>query len=160
MLTAERLRELLHYDPETGVWLWRVSRQGARIGKPAGSTVGGYRRITIDGETYLCHRLAWLYVHGEWPSGWLDHAKGRANSIANLRPATASQNAANRGAHSNNTSGFKGVYFAKGAAKPWAARICCRGERVWLGTFTTKEEAHEVFGAAAAILFGEFARAA
>jgi hypothetical protein len=74
-LTADRLRELLHYDPETGEFKWRV-RVGPRFA--AGSCAGGwandgYVMICIKGVKHRANRLAWLYVHGTWPSGKLRH---------------------------------------------------------------------------------------
>jgi hypothetical protein len=101
-ITAERLRQLLHYDPERGVFTW-LSRPAERswntrfAGTRAGTINGlGYVVIGILGRRYKAHRLAWLYVHGEWPGRELDHINcdKSDNRIANLRPATRSQNIA------------------------------------------------------------------
>ena len=97
-LTVERLRELLSYDPATGKFLWRVGRQCMRAGAVAGATeVQGYRVIKIDGKIYKAHRLAWLYVTGEWPPEEIDHKNTdpQDNVWSNLRLATHSQNQAN-----------------------------------------------------------------
>ena len=81
-LSAERLKELLHYDPDTGVFTRRVSRGPARAGSVAGAdTRDGYRKIHLDYKFYLMHRLAWLYTHGEFPTEFIDHIDGdRANN--------------------------------------------------------------------------------
>lgn len=159
MLTAERLRSLLDYDPATGVFLWRVRRgPSALAGSIAGHIIaGGYRLIGVDGTEYYAHRLAWLYVHGAWPTGHIDHQNVTPGDdrISNLREATRSQNLANRPAQSNNTSGLKGVSFHKGAGR-WRATI----QHKYLGLFDTAEEAHAAYRAAASRVFGEFARAA
>jgi hypothetical protein len=75
-LTAERLRELLNYDPDTGVFTWRVRPvHSHRVGDIAGSvrTTRGYRLIGVAGRVYKAHRLAWLYMMGEWPKDQIDH---------------------------------------------------------------------------------------
>ncbi len=161
-LTAERLRELLSYDPATGVFT-RVKTTCSRLkpGCEAGTvSVYGYVRIQVDGRIYPAHHLAWLYVHGEWPVGIIDHANGERsdNSLANLRPATISQNKANSRLRQDNQSGFKGAYRASNGR--WRAQIRCHGRLRSLGRFATAEQAHAAYVKAAAELFGEFARAA
>ena len=99
-LTAEWLRAVLDYDPKTGLFHWRIDRGGrkARIGALAGSfDATGYIQIMIDGKNYKAHRLAWLYVTGNWPIGDIDHLNGeRANNRwSNLREATKSINQQN-----------------------------------------------------------------
>ena len=87
-LTAERLRQLLDYSPETGLFYWRVKRGSVAAGTEAGTWHGnGYRKIHIDGVPHLAHRLAWLYVHGEHPTGEIDHRNGNPadNRISKLR---------------------------------------------------------------------------
>ena len=87
-LTAERLRERLHYDAGTGVFTRRVGSGHARAGDMAGTIHStGYVRISIDGGKYTAHHLAWLYVHGVWPSDQIEHInrKRSDNRIANLR---------------------------------------------------------------------------
>jgi len=160
-LTPEHLKEMLHYNPETGVFTWRVSRRGtAKQGTEAGSVNGdGYRRITINGSKFLAHRLAWLYVHGVLPENELDH-KNRdkdANWIANLREATRVENTRNKRRNSNNTSGFKGVSWHR-AAKKFCADIGIAGKTIHLGLFETAEAASSAYEAAAAKAFGEFYR--
>lgn len=162
----ERLKELLSYDPLTGVFLWKVDRSNIKRGTLAGRyDKAGYIRIGIDGREYRAHRLAWLYMTGEWPEIFLDHRDMDKNNNAwsNLRLATKSQNAANIGPLKSNTSGIKGVSFHSGGAKggkPWQANITKNGKAMGLGIFATKEEARAAYAAAAERLFGEFARAA
>jgi hypothetical protein len=147
-LTAERLRELLHYEPLTGIFTWLVSTNGRVIVGDVAGCVGedGYSRISIDGRKYMAHRLAWFYVHGEWPGGRLDHRKNKCfadksdNRIANLRPASHSGNLANTGPSSNNSSGFKGVSWHKQLQK-WAAQIEHNGKRIYLGLYPSAREA-------------------
>ena len=149
-LTADRVREVLAYDPETGQFTWRV-RTGPRgvVGARAGTTdLRGYRRIDIDGCTYWAHRLAWLHVHGTWPEVEIDHINGdRAdNRIVNLRSVPRGVNQQNlRRAHKNNRSGLLGVSKWRNR---WGARIKVDGVQTWLGVFDTPQEAHEAYLAA------------
>lgn len=161
-MTYDQVHALLDYDPTTGVFRWRVrvNRSSANAGDIAGCVdADGYRIITIKGRSYKAHRLAWLYVHGEWPSGHLDHKDNYPGNdwIDNLRPATRSQNGANKGPPSNNTSGYKGVSWNTRSQK-WVAKIFVRGRLHYLGLFTTAEEGHVAYSRAAAKHFGEYAR--
>lgn len=158
---SELLR-LLDYDPETGIFRWKVAASGrVKPGGLAGSKCGnGYRKIRVKGVYYLVHRLAWFYVLGVWPSIRLDHKDtDKANNrFGNLREATVSQNAANKGLSSINTTGFKGI--RERANNRWRAAIEHQGEEISLGTYGSKEEAHAAYYEAAQQLFGDFARAA
>jgi hypothetical protein len=163
ILTAERLREVLHYWPETGIWTWRV-RMGQRgqIGAVAGSINGkGYRQIKIDGCVYRANRLAVFYIKGGWPIDEVDHENlDKADDRwLNLRPATKSQNNANRPAQANNAIGLKGASRAK-REKKWRAQIKIDGRVIYLGLFDTPEAAHFAYIIAADKAFGQFARAA
>jgi hypothetical protein len=125
MITQARLRELLAYDPATGIFTRLVANGTAKVGDVAGGVrPDGYIQISVDGEAYLAHRLAWLYVHGYWPAAHTDHIdlNREHNAIANLREATAAQNCANTGPSVNNTSGVKGVYWSK-IRRKWVAQI-------------------------------------
>jgi hypothetical protein len=161
MLTAERLRELLDYDQETGRLTNKVSRgASAPAGQLAGSKFrypDGYPRVTINGKMYLAHRLAWLYVTGVWPVAQIDHINGVSddNRFANLREASASENSRNSKLPTSNTSGFKGVCRHR---KGWQATIRIDGRTVYLGMFKTPEAAHAAYCAAAREHHGEFAR--
>ena len=97
-VSAERLRQLLDYAPETGRFYWRKQRGSAAAGSEAGTWHShGYRVINIDGVAYYAHRLAWLYVHGEHPAGEIDHINAipADDRIANLRQCSRSENARN-----------------------------------------------------------------
>lgn len=160
MITAEVLRDTLAYDPETGEFSWRASRKGVRISDPVGTVdTRGYRRIHLNRKLYWAHRLAWLYVYGEWPSTGLDHVNcvKSDNRIANLRLATKVQNGRNVGKRAHNTSGYKGVTFDASRQK-WMAKIFVEKKHICLGRFANREEAAEAYKAAAERYFGEFSR--
>lgn len=163
-LTADYLREVLNYDPETGLFHWRKhmsNRRGA--GEKAGCicSQSGYNLIGIKGDVHKANRLAWLYVHGEWPDRLVDHINGNPGDdrIANLRLATHAQNLQNRGKQKNNKSGFKGVCWHV-PSKKWHARIACNGKQHHLGLFATPEDAHRAYIVAAERFHGEFAKIA
>lgn len=160
-LTCERLREILSYDPDTGIFTWKVAVSKVKAGAVAGCNDGqGYLRIKIDGRNYKSHRLAWLYMTGEWPKEQVDHVNGSRgdNRFENLREAAHAENLWNSGKRVDNTSGFKGVFFDTQARK-WRALIGIKGKQKSLGRFTSPEAAHAAYVAAAKKYFGEFARA-
>jgi len=148
-LTAERLRELLDYDPETGVFRWKVRRGPRRAGALAGSPASqGAWEVCVDGDKHKAHRLAWLHYYGTWPPALLDHRNEIRvdNWISNLREGTVTQNQQNRSrACIDNRSGFMGV---SSNGKGWRARIVVDGKARHLGTYSTPEEAHHVYLAA------------
>ena len=143
-ITAEKLRELLHYDPETGIFTRKVSTSNSvKVGDITGCPSGpGYLLISVRSRRYQAHRLAWLYVYGEWPKDQLDHINRirTDNRIANLRDVTQKQNHQNRSKPSNNTSGHTGVYWDKRDSK-WRAEIKHNQKHIYLGYFTDIEEA-------------------
>lgn len=166
-LTAERLREVFSYNSETGVFTRRITTSSrAQAGAEAGCVWTDkfgrkYLCIRLDGTLHRSHRLAWLWVHGEWPKHHVDHIDGNGlnNSISNLREASHSENLWNRPRPSNNSSGYKGVCWSK-AAKKWQAQITCDKKVFYLGLFETAEGAHAAYCAAATQHHGEFARPA
>lgn len=157
-LSAARLRELLHYDQITGVFTWRISRHTAKAGDVAGSATGnGYWRVKLDKRQYKAHRLAWLYVTGEWPEGHLDH-KNRVrsdNAFLNLRPCTQMQNTQNRPARRGTATGVKGVTLSEEGN--FMARISVNKRVRYLGTFKSLEHAKRVYNEAASTFYKEFA---
>src|SRR6266550_6520341 len=161
MLTAERLRELLDYDAETGVFRWRHKRGNGC--KAAGSIAGfpdeRYIRIGIARRTYRAHRLAWLWMTSHWPDEEIDHINGvkSDNRWSNLRGATRAQNMRNQGPRKDNTLGVKGVY--KVSPNRYRVEIRHHGKLFRIGLFKTTEEAREAHGALARQLHGEFCHA-
>ena len=143
-LTAEQLRSVLHYSPETGIFTWKVSTaRRVKVGDRAGSLDGdGYPRIRVCSRLYLAHRLAWLYTYGEWPKLTIDHInrKKSDNRIANLRDVSHKQNNQNKSKYSHNTSGHTGVYWLKQSSK-WRACIRHNQKQIYLGLFKSLEEA-------------------
>jgi hypothetical protein len=160
MLDRTSLLEVVSYDPETGIFRWRVSVGRAAAGMRAGANKAGYRRIKIDGRDYFEHQLAWLYVHGVWPLMHIDHVNRDKsdNRLCNLRLATMTQNQGNAGARRDNKLGVKGVDYREKWGK-WQARIHKQGKTHRLGSFDTPEEASAAYLAAAQEHFGKaFAR--
>jgi len=149
-LSAERLRELLHYDPETGVFTRCVARPGKSraVGCRAGTlNKVGYRQIGIDGHVYLEHRLAFLYMTGEWPKFTVDHINCTLteNKWSNLRDVPQRINAHNeRSARSTNSTGLLGVTKRADTGRHQAL-ITVDGKHFSLGCFDTAEEAHEAY---------------
>ena len=141
-LTQARLRELINYDPHTGVFTRLVSRGGA----PAGSLAGchcsnGYLQVRIDRRAHLSHRLAFLYMYGAVPEevDHINHVRDD-NRWANLRPTTRTGNNRNLGKRHDNTSAVVGVSWCKRGGR-WRAQIRAGGRQVHLGYFTHREDA-------------------
>lgn len=144
-LTADRLRELLHYNPITGIFTWaeKVSDK-VRVGVRAGRCTGrlAYRVIGLLGERYAEHRLAVLHVTGAWPALEVDHINGEPsdNRWSNLRECSHAENHQNRKTPSHNTTGIAGVSWHKLRQK-WRSTVTLDGKQHHLGLFDTKEEA-------------------
>lgn len=148
MITQERLKELLRYDPINGRFV-RIAAPGPRtdlIGTCAGThDTYGYIQIRIDGILHLAHRLAWLYMTGNLPGFQIDHRNTVRddNAWSNLRPSTPRLNQQNRRAAAhNNRSGVLGVNEQNG--RYWA-RINVNGKERYLGIFATKSEASDAY---------------
>jgi hypothetical protein len=145
-LTLEALKTLLHYEPSTGVFLWKV-RPRQRACSPIAGTINptGYRQICVKQKIY---RLT------------ASHGKRDDNRIENLRLANKQGNQANSKRRITNTTGFKGVVVMNGRNKKYGARIVVNYKGIWLGYFYTAVEAHAAYCVAAEKHFGEFARVA
>lgn len=153
MITQARLKELLHYDPDTGLFTWLASagrgQPANRIGTAAGRlNPEGYVRIGIDGTRYLAHRLVWLYVTGTMPSKMLDHINGvkHDNRWVNLREANHSENGQNVHAPRGDNP-LLGAYWRPRRNK-WEAQLRVNGVHKHLGYYDTPEKAHEACVAA------------
>ncbi len=168
ILTAKLLRRALQYNPETGVFIRKVTAGPAHKGDVAGSLGGHtlktrgrgalYILIWVYGYRYRAHNLAWLYMTGEWPTLQVDH-KNRIktdNRWENLRAATDQQNRANRGPNRDNKCGFKGVRWHP-KTKKWAARIRIAGKEKSLGYYFTARGAADAYRRSAHQEHGEFA---
>ena len=143
MLTQEKLKKILDYNYETGVFVRRGLIRGVRTGKEAGTiTPCGYRSILVDGSHYLAHRLAWMYVNGSWPKEYTDHINHirSDNRIINLREVNKFENQKNQSLSAANKSGITGVYWNKAAGK-WRSQIRVCGKQLYLGRFADKFEA-------------------
>lgn len=159
MITQEKLKELMHYDPNNGICTWIKSARYGWVGKKVGTANQGYLKTRIDGKGYLVHRLAWLYMTGEWPSEMIDHVDmdGMNNRFSNLRLATRSENMSNRTRYRNNSTGFKNVYWHS-RSEYFFAVIQHNHMRYDLGIFPSAELASEAVRAKRVELHGEFAR--
>lgn len=151
-LDSTRLRELLSYDPATGVFTRKVGSPRSPVGSIAGgSDHKGHWVIRVNAKKYFAHRLAWLYVHGVWPAGVVDHINGDGmdNRIDNLRDVTQSVNMQNlKGARKDNRAAkLLGVTWSKQHNR-WRANITITGKATFLGLFNTAEEAHAAYVAA------------
>ena len=170
-LSAEYVRTLFDYCPETGVLRWRrrpdksslwnskcAHKEAGAVYRP--SPTRTYRTVAVDYRKYLVHRIIWLHVHGQWPDGEIDHADGDGlnNRIANLRLATRTQQLANSHRGRRNRTGFKGVSWNTQRQR-YQAKIQRERKVRHLGFFNDPAEAHAAYCRAARELFGEFAHA-
>ena len=132
------LKSLYQYNPDTGELI------SNRTGRNTGWIEQGYRYITLKGKDYRAHRLIWMYLHNRWPVDMIDHINGikTDNRLCNLREVTAKQNAENRNVV-NAISGLKGVLPASKGR--WKCQIGHNGKVIYLGTYDSKEEAHNIY---------------
>ena len=145
MITADHIRSILDYNPQTGEFVWKVHhRRPDLIGKRAGSPTNmGYWSIAINNQKRLAHRLAWLYMTGSFPTGHVDHKDGNKqnNAFDNLREVSRFGNLQNmRKPTRANKSGFLGVCAHQGK---WLVQIMFNGKRIRESGFDTPEEAHQ-----------------
>lgn len=162
-LTAALLRELLHYNPETGLFTW-LKRSSAYFSaemyaktwntkyaeKTAKGLSNGYKSIRVLDRAYLAHRLAWLYTHGSWPDGEVDHINGDKldNRLVNLRDVSRAVNQQNlRTRVGPNKTLPLGVckIHRDNLQKPYKATLSVSGVSKHLGYFASAEEAHDAY---------------
>lgn len=142
MLTQSELKKVLSYNPDTGIFTRISATNKVRIGDIAGTKhVSGYMQICIKRKLYKSHRLAWLYIYGEFPVKQIDHINRVKddNRIINLRLASPSENSCNQEKRPNNKSGFKGVSICKNGK--YEARSCYNGKHVRFTGFKTAKDA-------------------
>jgi hypothetical protein len=145
-LTAEYVRNALHYNADNGIFIWRDHRIDKYIGQLAGYKMQtGYWLLTMKDNRFLAHRVAWLYCYGKMPEHGIDHINGVRddNRIVNLRDVSQAGNLRNRRtANRNNQTGLLGVAIH---GKKFNARIMAHGRLMLLGDYDTPEEAHQVY---------------
>lgn len=154
--TQEYVKSILDYDPETGLFTWKARVAACiHIGDPAGhKRSDGYIVIKIKHKAMKAHRLAWLYIYGEYPKHDTDHINGIKddNRIANLRDISHRQNGCNR--QKNRNGGLPGVGLCRNSQTRWYARAQINGYNKHLGLFCTREEAYAAYCKACAEIAG------
>jgi hypothetical protein len=139
-ITQDELKSLLTYDPATGTFRWCKTYSPHAIEGAAAGFIAqdGYHIIKLHGKKYKAHRLAWLYVTGNWPPQDIDHINRARNDnrFSNLRLATRAENCQNQPLRKTNTSGVTGVSYHK-ASRKWAAFISVAGQMQHLGLYVT-----------------------
>ncbi len=155
-MTRAQLKEILEYNPITGVFTWLKPRGRLQAGSVAGWTEQGrYTRINTRYGIYYAHRLAFFYITGRWPKADVDHVNGNKadNRWKNLRGATRTQNFFNRGITKRNLLGLKGVFKKR---NKFIAAATKNKKTFYLGSFDTPEKAHKAYVAFARKNHGRF----
>ncbi len=154
ILTQALLQARLHFNPETGVFTRLATAHCPKVlvGKPAGyERADGYLSINVAGQIYLAHRLAWLYMTGQWPDDMVDHINGARNDNrwSNLRAADMALNQQNQiRPHADSTTGLLGVFKTRNGR--FKSQIALDKTSYYLGTFDRAEDAAAAYRAAKA----------
>jgi hypothetical protein len=138
--TQEELKRVLDYNPDTGIFVWKLKNRAHKSGVIAGNIHRfGYRRISVNKTECKAHRLAWLYVYGEWPTKHIDHINGIKddNRICNLRDVSQRDNSLNKKIHREGK--LQGCTFHKNG---WQVGINENGRQRYIGRYKTEQEAH------------------
>lgn len=160
-LTQQEIKNILNYDPETGIFTWKVNRGPHKTkGKLAGfKDAAGYSTIKINCIGYKAHRLAWIYMTGSWPKELIDHKNMDRfdNRWKNIREAKRYQNKLNSKVRKDSELGVKGVTKCKNLrTNPFCARIFINKKSVNIGFFPTVKQAKEAYDNMAKKIHGEF----
>ena len=157
-LRQSDLFNVIDYNKDTGDFIWKRAAGNVKKGDSAGGYSEGYLKININKICYSAHRLAWLYVYGEFPKDQIDHINRvrSDNRIINLRNCTNKENRANSGKNKKNSSGYKGVSWHKATGK-WQSQIAKDGVNVCLGFFDSKTAAAKKYNDKALELNGKYA---
>lgn len=170
LITSERIRELVVYNPESGRCFWKIKTPSGGTRQPGRELKGspdkdGYLKATVDQRDYRLHRIIWLWMTGDWPKRLIDHKDRNPanNRWDNLREADLTQNNGNMVKHRDNTSGYKGVVWCP-KVKKWRSQMSQKKEgggmkTVYFGYSDDPAEAHEFYKKGASAYFGEFFRA-
>jgi hypothetical protein len=159
MLTQARLKELFSYNPKTGNFTVIKTRKGSskKIGDVLGSkNYAGYLEAEIDAKKYYLHRLAYLYMTGEFPQGHIDHRNRNKtdNSWKNLKVVTHQENMQNNtNPRKHGTLGYRGVYKRK---DKFGAKIVHNKKQIHLGFFNTVQEAANAYAKAKPLIHTNF----
>lgn len=160
MPEMEELNNLFEVDFEKGILTWKIARSNVvKVGEsPKHINISGYYSVRVGGRSYLVHRIIWFMKFGECPK-YIDHSNGNRldNRLENLRPATSSQNNANRVKSNNNTSKFKGVYWNK-KRKKWHSQIQTNGKKYNLGLYEIEVDAARAYNESAIMIHGVYAK--
>lgn len=159
-INNQDLKNIVHYDETSGAFTWLKSGKGVPKSRSAGTkNAAGYVQIQIKGRLYYAHRLAWLYMTGEWPKGQIDHVNlcKDDNSWSNLREAEEDQNKWNLGLSRHNKSGVKGVSFDQRTQR-WRVRVCVSGACRSAGYFDSIEDAARAASDFRKLHHGSYAR--
>ena len=158
MLTQNELKQLLHYDQDTGVFTWKISKGSAYCGKTYKAKKRHYIVHRINNTKYKAHNLAWLYVYGSMPNGVIDHINGDIldNRICNLRDITNYENSLNIKNKKNSYSRFKGA--AKRNDGVYQVQIRTKNRQIYIGRYKSEFEAAYRYDLASLQYHGEFGR--
>lgn len=159
MITQKQLKEVLDYNPDTGIFIWKVkTSHRIEIGDIAGTrSRRGYLTIGINGKRYLAHRLAFLFMTGYFPKAMVDHRNTNVidNSWDNIREADRAQNNYNSSFKEVGKTGMKGVYLTRHGN--FQVKMKIKSEMKYFGTFKDLELADLVATEARNKYHGEFA---
>lgn len=159
-ITHEQLLQVLHYNPITGIFTWKVGKRGTLVGSRAGHQhkAKTYRHLSVNGKSYMEHRLAYFYYYGVWPKDKIDHIDHDKtnNAINNLREANTCENNSNVKMTKRNTSGYKGVSWSKKRSK-WKCVVGHKKRYYCIGFYTCPIEAAKAYDSKAIELHGDYA---